>query len=100
MRHDSERREGRSVACVLAGRRLRWAWSRAQDLLQELTHMMLSLAAIPEADAAMGLPQDAFVVFLSAARGMVHLRVGYLDSLPYVLARLREPGIVARARHA
>ena len=55
VRHDAERREGRSVACVLAGRRLRWAWSRAQDLVQELTRAMLWLAAIPEADAAMGL---------------------------------------------
>ena len=31
VRQEAERRAGRRVLCVPAGRRLRWAWSRAQD---------------------------------------------------------------------
>jgi hypothetical protein len=91
--HAEERKEGKQFECTLAGRLLGKAYLQAQGTLHELAELRSGANATLFQDGS--LHGDAICI-LSKQMSRLSDRVGYLDRLPYLVARLGEDGMIDR----
>jgi len=94
--HESELKDGANVECSAKGRRLSEAWDHAMSELR---------SAMDEANQweqnFWGGSQEDWREMVASVRGLFLLasrKLGHLNELPYLLARLEQPGVAARVR--
>ena len=92
--HEAERLRGEAVGCPNAGRRLRSAYQKACQVVT---------AALREANAWVAADWGGLPLLVASLQGCVRgmcalslRKIAYLDRIPYLLARLCEPGIRQR----
>ena len=92
--HEAERVQGLPFHCDLAGRRAPDAWDRVQRCLAELDRTAASAARQTFGHAAELV--GTFVTCCAALKGIVLLKMQYMDRDPFLIVRARSPD-VARA---
>ena len=95
--HEAQRQAGERVACDVAGRRAREAWDRVCAAATALDRLVAG-APFDAATASLAPLGELSVLHRAAAvaKGQVVLRFGFLDQLPYLLIRSRNPEVAAR----
>ena len=94
-RHEQARRVGQRVTCVVAGRRGKGAWPRAQ-LAQRDVEALATQAPIAYAACVVGALCACVRRAVVAARARVSIRFAYLDEAPCLLARARSHAAAAK----
>ena len=96
--HEEDRKAGRPVNCTLAGRRARHLWNRVQLLICDLRNLLVSMAWLAEDWYAefQGELKESIHECITAMIGIVTIKFAFLDRFPYLLLRLREPGVARR----
>lgn len=92
--HHQELQQGMAVECSWKGRRLHQAHAQATSELRRGLDEANSWTA-----ATWGLGYEAWLELQGCVRAAFHLgsrKVAYLDKVPYLLARLGEPGVRGR----
>ena len=84
------------MQCGLAGRRLEFAWDRVVSAQNTLLQQIERLRDNPTLSATEELAQNSFDAF-HCQRGLLQLKMSFLDKLPYLVARLLHPGVAGRA---